>query len=203
MGLAMSKQQRDSLLDFIDLLHRWNATYNLTAIRDKAAMLDHHVIDCLAAVTPFRRESMSPSRRNVLDVGSGGGLPGVILAIMQPGSMVTCVDSVGKKAAFIRQVATSLQLGNLLALHARVESLKDHAFDFVVSRAFSSLAAFVQLTDQALAEGGIWMAMKGKTPEEEMRELPPDITVFHVELLQVPGHLVDRCLVWLRRTENE
>jgi 16S rRNA (guanine527-N7)-methyltransferase len=134
----------------------------------------------------------------VLDVGSGGGLPGVVLAAMCPTSKVICVDTVGKKAAFVRQAAMELGLPNLEGEHARVEKLRAPAFDLVTSRAFASLADFVSLTRQHLAAGGAWMAMKGKPPEAEMAALPPDIEMFHVEHLDVPGLAAERCLVWMR-----
>jgi 16S rRNA (guanine527-N7)-methyltransferase len=134
----------------------------------------------------------------VLDVGSGGGLPGVVLAAMCPTSKVICVDTVGKKAAFVRQAAMELGLPNLEGEHARVEKLRAPAFDLVTSRAFASLADFVSLTGQHLAAGGAWMAMKGQPPEAEMAALPPDIEMFHVEHLDVPGLAAERCLVWMR-----
>jgi 16S rRNA (guanine527-N7)-methyltransferase len=112
---------------------------------------------------------------------------------------VTCVDAVGKKAAFIRQVASQLQLPNLQAVHARVQDLKLPAFDLITSRAFASLADFTRWTTARLAPGGLWMAMKGKSPLEELAALPPDIEVFHVEPLNVPGLDAERCLVWMRR----
>lgn len=138
----------------------------------------------------------SPAVR-LLDVGSGGGLPGVVLAIGCPHLQVTCVDTVGKKAAFIRQVAAELKLPNLRAEHARVEQLNSR-FDLITSRAFASLLDFVSLTRDRMAEGAVWMAMKGKQPDEELAVLPPDVKVFHVEQLNVPGLDAQRCLVWMR-----
>ena len=126
-------------------------------------------------------------------------MPGVVIAILQPALTVTCVDAVGKKAAFIRQVASQLQLPNLQAVHARVQDLKLPAFDLITSRAFASLADFTRWTTARLAPGGLWMAMKGKSPLEELAALPPDIEVFHVEPLNVPGLDAERCLVWMRR----
>ncbi|MDP3611259.1 MAG: 16S rRNA (guanine(527)-N(7))-methyltransferase RsmG, partial [Rubrivivax sp.] len=134
----------------------------------------------------------------LLDVGSGGGLPGVVLAIMQPHLQVTCVDTVGKKAAFIRQVSGQLKLRNLQAVHARVEQMAGLAFDVITSRAFASLLDFVTLTRPLLAPGGAWLAMKGKTPTVEMAALPASVNVFHVEPLSVPGLEAERCLVWMR-----
>ena len=195
LAVPLTVAQRDKLERYLALLSQWNAVYNLTALRDPADMFSHHLADCLAVVPPLCREK--PSGR-VLDVGSGGGLPGVVLAIENTGWQVTCVDAVGKKAAFVRQVAGSLQLPNLQALHARIESLREPPFDLVVSRAFSSLADFTALTRPLLASGGVWAAMKGKEPADEVAALPADITVFHVEPVVVPGLDADRCLVWMR-----
>jgi 16S rRNA (guanine527-N7)-methyltransferase len=136
----------------------------------------------------------------LLDVGSGGGLPGVVVAILLPGWQVTCVDAVGKKMAFVRQVAGSLPLPNLRAEHARIEQLKQPAFDLITSRAFASLADFTRLTQPHLAPQGVWMAMKGRVPEDELAALPPAVQVFHVEQLSVPGMDAQRCLVWMRPT---
>lgn len=196
LGVSVSNEQSAQLLAFVDLLAHWNKTYNLTAVRDPAGMLTQHVVDCLAAVPALRRERRGG---RVLDVGSGGGLPGVVWAIMDPDVDVTCVDSVGKKAAFIRQVAAALGLRNLHGEHARVEALPSAGFDIVASRAFASLPDFVAATAAMLEAGGVWLAMKGKIPVDEMAALPAGVEVFHVEQLQVPGLEADRCLVWLRR----
>lgn len=181
---------------YVELLQRWNATYNLTAVRSPADILTHHLVDCLAVVPALQRHAAGG---RLLDVGSGGGLPGVVIALMLPDWQVTCVDSVGKKAAFVRQAAGALGLANLHAAHARVEALKAPAFDVVTARAFASLADLVRLTRPHLAPGGIWMAMKGRTPDDEIRDLPADVEVFHVEQLTVPGLDAQRCLVWMRR----
>ena len=195
LGLAAAVSQIDALQRYLDLLQRWNATYNLTAVREREAMLSQHLADCLAAVPPLTRLLKSG---RVLDVGSGGGLPGVVLAIMLPAIDVTCVDTVGKKTAFVRQVAGELRLPNLHAEHARVESLSVPPFDLITSRAFASLTDFVSLSRGLLKQGGVWMAMKGKAPEDEIALLPGDVKVFHVEQLVVPGLDADRCLVWMR-----
>jgi 16S rRNA (guanine527-N7)-methyltransferase len=203
LGLPLSTQQSAQLLDYMGLLHRWNATYNLTAIREPSTMLTHHVVDCLAAVAPLRREIAARRAKRLLDVGSGGGLPGVVFAVMEPEADVTCVESVGKKAAFLQQVSASLGLGNLHVAHARAEAMvAGPGFDIVVSRAFASLADFVELTEYTLADSGAWMAMKGKLPESEIAALPPLIEVFHVEPLTVPGLGAARCLIWMRHRES-
>jgi 16S rRNA (guanine527-N7)-methyltransferase len=184
---------------YLSLLAKWNSAYNLTAVRDPAKMRVQHLADCLAVVEPLRGRLGIDKPVRLLDVGSGGGLPGVVLAIAEPAWDVTCVDAVGKKAAFIRQVAAELELPNLHAEHARVERLHAPLFDVITSRAFASLADFTRLTDALLAPAGIWMAMKGKRPDDELAALPPNVTAFHVEPLAVPGLQAERCLVWMRQ----
>ena len=198
LGLAVDAVQVDALAGFLTLLQRWNATYNLTAVRDPEQMLVQHLADCLAVVAPLQRQLAASPQPRLLDVGSGGGLPGAVLAIMRPELDVTCVDAVGKKAAFVRQVAAELALPNLRAEHARVESLKLPPFDVIASRAFASLADFVAASRAQLAASGRWMAMKGKRPDAEMAVLPAQIEVFHVEPVFVPGLEAERCLIWMR-----
>lgn len=195
LGLTPTEAQISALTRYLDLLQHWNATYNLTAVRDRAAMITQHLADCLAVISPLQRRA---GQGRLLDVGSGGGLPGVVIAILLPGWDVTCVDAVAKKAAFVRQAAGVLALPNLHAIHKRVENLPAPPFDVIISRAFASLADFVALTHQHLAPCGAWAAMKGRAPEDEMAALPPDIDVFHVEPLHVPGLDAQRCLVWMQ-----
>lgn len=198
LGLDLSAEQQQCLLDYMALIQKWTKVYNLTAVRDPAEMLTHHLLDSLTAIAPLTRHTLSrPSR--VLDVGSGGGLPGVVLAICMPELNVTCVDTVAKKAAFVQQVAVSLRLPNLRGLHARVETLTD-SYQVICSRAFASLPDFVTWSRSALAEEGVWMAMKGKQPQDEIDALPKDVKVFQVEPLTVPGLQVERCMVWMRPT---
>ncbi len=194
-GLTVTPEQAAKLANYLDLLARWNTTYNLTAVRDREAMRTQHLADCLAVITPLQRHAAGG---RLLDVGSGGGLPGVVIAALLPAWQVTCVDAVGKKAAFVRQVAGSLPLPNLHAEHCRIEALKAPAFDVVTSRAFASLADFTSLTRQNLGPVGVWMAMKGRVPAEEITALPQEVEVFHVEQLTVPGLDAQRCLVWMR-----
>ena len=200
LGLALDSAQLTLLMDFLVLLQKWNKVYNLTAVRDPEEMLTHHLLDSLAAVLPLRRHVAqaglaAPVR--LLDVGSGGGLPGVVFAICCPGVDVSCVDTVGKKAAFVQQAAVQLRLPNLHGVHARVESLVT-PFEVVSCRAFAALADFTTWSRQALAPHGVWLAMKGKHPEEELAALPADVQVFHVEQLAVPGLGAERCIVWMR-----
>jgi 16S rRNA (guanine527-N7)-methyltransferase len=194
--LDLSAEQQQRLLDYMALIQKWTKVYNLTAVRDPAEMLTHHLLDSLTAIAPLTRHTLGQPIR-VLDVGSGGGLPGVVLAICMPELSVTCVDTVAKKAAFVQQVAVSLKLSNLRGLHARVETLTD-PYQVICSRAFASLPDFVTWSRSALAEGGVWMAMKGKHPQDEIEALPVDVKVFHVEPLTVPGLDVERCMVWMR-----
>jgi 16S rRNA (guanine527-N7)-methyltransferase len=196
LGLDLSAEQQQRLLDYMALIQKWTKVYNLTAVRDPAEMLTHHLLDSLTAIAPLTRHTLGQPIR-VLDVGSGGGLPGVVLAICMPELNVTCVDTVAKKAAFVQQVAVSLKLSNLRGLHARVETLTD-PYQVICSRAFASLPDFVTWSRSALAEGGVWMAMKGKHPQDEIEALPEDVKVFHVEPLTVPGLDVERCMVWMR-----
>ncbi len=201
LGLDLEESTQDRLLAYLDLIAKWTRVYNLTAVRDAQEMLSHHLLDSLAVIAPLRREMANLQRavdsRSLLDVGSGAGLPGVVIAIVCPDVQVTCVDTVAKKAAFIQQVAVSLKLPNLKGLHARVESLTQ-PFDVICSRAFASLLDFTQWSRSALAEDGIWLAMKGKHPEQELQVLPKDVKVFHVEPLNVPSLGAERCIVWMR-----
>jgi 16S rRNA (guanine527-N7)-methyltransferase len=199
MGVTLSGAQTDLLLRYVTLIQKWNKVYNLTALRDPGDMFTHHLLDSLAAVAPLQRHLTSRGRGSarLLDVGSGAGLPGVVFAICCPELTVSCVDTVGKKAAFIQQAAAELGLRNLRGVHARVESLSE-PFDVVSSRAFASLVDFTSWSKSALASDGVWLAMKGKTPTEEIAALPPAVEVFHVEQLTVPGLDAERCIVWLR-----
>jgi 16S rRNA (guanine527-N7)-methyltransferase len=204
LNLSFSEVQISHLLTYQTLIQKWNKVYNLTSVRDPVEMLTHHLLDSLAIIGPLRKhldelQRTAPSQAvQLLDVGSGAGLPGVVIAICCPQVRVDCVDTVGKKAAFIQQVAVSLKLKNLRGVHARVENLTDH-YQVITSRAFASLADFTTWSVSTLDEGGTWIAMKGKHPTEELAELPASAKVFHVEQLSVPGLNADRCLIWLRK----
>jgi 16S rRNA (guanine527-N7)-methyltransferase len=199
LGLVADAEQRRRVLAYVSLLQRWNAVHNLSATRNIADLLEQHVVDCLAIVPSLRRHAASRPL-TVLDAGTGAGLPAVVLAIMQPQWALSAVDSVGKKVAFLRQVCGELGLANLHPRHARLERLvpNDGRFDLVTSRAFASLPQLVATTSQVIAPSGVWAAMKGKAPEEEIRDLPPECQLFHVEQLVVPGLDARRCLVWMK-----
>ncbi len=215
LALDLNDVKIDQLLNYLDLIAKWTRVYNLTAVRDPAEMLTHHLLDSLAVIAPLRRvlatlqsHSLTPgdgvanagvSRAQLLDVGSGAGLPGVVIAICCPQLGVDCVDAVSKKAAFIRQVAVTLGLSNLRGVHARVETMTEK-YTVISSRAFASLADFTRWSAPVIASAGVWLAMKGRCPEDEIAALPDEIKVFHVEQLRVPGLGAERCIVWLRRT---
>ena len=221
LDLTLADEQQTQLLAYMDLIAKWTKVYNLTAVRDANEMLTHHLLDSLAVIAPLRRElaklnlpsesvvlapvgvqgssvtKLAQTKFNLLDVGAGAGLPGIVIAITCPDVSVTCVDTVAKKAAFIQQVAATLKLPNLKGLHARVEGLAQ-PYDVVCSRAFASLIDFTTWSRAALASHGVWMAMKGKHPDQELEVLPEDVHVFHVEQLQVPGLDAERCIIWMR-----
>jgi 16S rRNA (guanine527-N7)-methyltransferase len=199
LGLVLTDEQQSHLLAYMDLIAKWTKVYNLTSVRDADEMLTHHLLDSLAVIAPLRRElaGLALPHIRLLDVGSGAGLPGIVIAITCPDVWVTCVDTVAKKAAFIQQVAATLRLPNLKGLHARVESLQE-PYDVVCSRAFASLLDFTSWSHTALAPHGVWMAMKGKDPAQEIAALPAGVDVFHVEQLHVPGLDAERCIVWMR-----
>lgn len=215
LGVVLTPEQSTRLSDYAQMLLRWNQVYNLTALKAPQEVFSHHVLDSLSITAPLQRmlglttpESPSDPEAPVamLDVGSGGGLPGVVLAHAHPHWHVDCVDTVAKKSAFIQQVAAQLQLPNLRAFHSRVEALRPGqagvpkiGYRVITSRAFASLADFVTLSAHLLAPQGVWLAMKGKTPDEELTQLPSGVEVFHVEPLQVPHLEAQRCIVWMRQ----
>lgn len=200
LQLHLSDQQVEQLLAYQAMIAKWTQVYNLTSVRDPAEMMTHHLLDSLAAVPALQRYLQGAGLEQgsrLLDVGSGAGLPGVVIAICCPTVAVSCVDTVAKKAAFIKQAALALKLPNLTGLHARVESIT-RSFDVICSRAFASLADFTNWSAGALAPHGVWMAMKGKHPADELQALPQNIAMFHVEQLKVPGLDAERCILWLR-----
>lgn len=196
LGVGLDDRQTTALLAYLALISKWNRVHNLTAIRDPAEMVAHHLLDSLTTVAPLAREC--PDATRVLDVGSGAGLPGVVIATARPALHVTCIDAVAKKAAFVRQAAAELRLPNLHAVHGRVEALDAPPFDAIVARAYASLADFTAQTRRVASPTTRWLAMKGRRPDDEISALPPDLTVFHVEQTSIPGVAAERCLVWIR-----
>lgn len=191
LGLALSGEAQAKLLSYLALLDKWNRVYNLTAVRDAERMVSHHLLDSLAAVPYFTGHA-------VLDVGSGGGLPGIPLAIARPELQVTLIDSVAKKTAFLLQVKAELGLANLDVVTGRVEDFRpETGFDVITSRAFSDLREFVSLTRHLLNPGGRWLAMKGLYPNEEIALLTPDVKVSANHTLVVPGLGASRHLIVL------
>lgn len=190
LGIVVDERQREQLLGLVALLHKWNRAYNLTAVRDVEAMVSRHVLDS-ASVASFVHGP------RLLDVGAGPGLPGIVLAILNPALAVTLVDSNGKKVRFQRQAVMELGLTNVTPSQARVETFSDQPFDQVISRAFASLVDFVTLTRQLPKAGGQWLAMKGPGADEELRELPPGICLHQRHLLKVPFETAQRQLLVL------
>ena len=194
MNTCVSQEQQEKLLAYLDLLYKWNRVYSLTALKEEDQAVSHHLLDSLS-ILPFVPTG------NLLDVGSGGGTPGIPLAIARPELAVTLLDSNTKKAAFLRQAAIEVGLNNIAVHSGRVEQYHpDTGFAAITSRAFAELADFVSLSKHLLAPGGRWLAMKGVRPEEEMAHLPDDVGVDAAYPLTVPGINGERHLVVLRRT---
>ena len=201
LGLQLDSSQADTLARYAALLMRWNAVHNLTAIEAPAHVLSHHLLDSLAIVPEVQRIANQRSIR-ILDVGAGGGLPGVALAIAAPNLRVTLVDKVQKKIAFLTQAKIELALNNIDCVHSRVETLQiESPFELIVSRAFASLTEFVGLSRHLLASQGWWLAMKGALPSDELAELThsmPDVRVSRTVRLQVPYLDAERHLVLMQ-----
>src|SRR5262245_52537471 len=199
LGLPIDDVQVDRLLKYLMLLDRWNRVHSLSAWKSPSDLLVRHVFDGLTLVGPLRRFAGGKPLR-ILDAGSGPGFPAVVLALMQPGWLVTAVDAVAKKIAFVTQAAAEVGVGNLIGTHGRLEKLASpEPFDVVVSRAFGSLDALTRQTRHLLAPAGAWVAQKGLRPDDEIAKLQEDLEVFHVEPVTVPDLQAERCLVWLRR----
>jgi 16S rRNA (guanine527-N7)-methyltransferase len=212
LEVALPEELVEKVGAYITLLQKWNRTYNLTAIREPEQMLTHHVLDALSIVPTLDRVlapvlANAPEAR-LLDVGSGGGIPGLMLAMARPTWQVTMVDAVQKKMAFVAQAIAELRLTNAQALTGRVESLRVEAqvppmrYDLAVSRAFSDLATFIKGSRHLLAPHGVWAAMKGAVPKAEIAALPADISVRAIETLVVPGLDARRHLILLEHTHG-
>ncbi|WP_301117214.1 16S rRNA (guanine(527)-N(7))-methyltransferase RsmG [Pusillimonas sp. (ex Stolz et al. 2005)] len=199
LQLDLTDKTQALLLEYLAQMQRWNRTYNLTAIRDPGQMLVQHIVDSLAVIRPMQQALDFRSEAVIVDVGSGAGLPGVVIALACPGWQVHCVDAVEKKMAFVRQMAGVLGLPNLTARHERIESIQPLGADIVVSRAFASLVDFATLAGAHVRPGGHLLAMKGRHPEEEIDALHKqgNWKVQSVQQLQVPLLEAQRCLVWI------
>jgi 16S rRNA (guanine527-N7)-methyltransferase len=197
LGLSLSEAGLQTTATYAALLQKWNKTYNLTAVRDPQGILALHLFDSLA-VLPY----LTPGARNLIDIGSGAGLPGIPLAIARPDLSITLLDSNSKKSAFQRQAVIELGLRNVSVINARVEQFKpDKGYDLIISRAFSELADFVSASSHLLAPVGMWLAMKGLYPEKEIAALPLGVDVRGVFPLSVPGVEAERHLIALQITD--
>jgi 16S rRNA (guanine527-N7)-methyltransferase len=195
MNLALSQEQQNKLMDYLALMFKWNSVYNLTSLRDPMQMVTHHLLDSLAAVPAFAGAA------RVLDVGAGGGLPGIVLAIVRPDMSVSMIDTVHKKTAFLTQVKAELGLANVTVYTMRVEQLQvSDKFDVITSRAFADLSDFVNWSSHLLAERGRYIALKGVAPKDEQERLPAQWKVTKVEPLQVPRLGAERHLVFIEHS---
>ena len=189
LDCTTSEVQLNQLKQYVDLLHRWNKTYNLTSIRDPREMIPVHIFDSLSVASYIKGE-------NCLDVGSGGGLPGIPLAIMQPQRQFTLLDTNGKKTRFMQQAVIELGLSNVKVLQTRVETHKfNNLFDTIISRAFASVLKFVNTSSRHLAKNGQILAMKGQYPEDELSRLPAEFTMKYAKKLEVPEIVGGRCII--------
>ena len=194
LGVALPAGAVERLLDYQALLERWNAAYNLTAVRDPAEMVTRHLLDSLAILPYVQGETLA-------DLGTGPGLPGIPLAIAAPGRQILLVDSNGKKVRFLREAIRALKLDDVCAVQSRVEDVEG-TFDCVTARAFASLADMLGWGGHLLAPGGVWLAMKGRLPAEELPGVPPGFALRGVHALAVPGLDAERSLVVLGRAAD-
>lgn len=193
VGMELSEKQCEQLVTFGRLLIQWNKVYNLTRLASEQDVLKLHILDSLAFVAAINGRHLP----RVLDVGSGGGLPAIPLAVVRPETQVVMVDSVQKKTVFLQQVIMKTGLKNACVLHSRVEDLPNACFNAVTCRAFATLSKIVFLTRRFLVADGEWLLMKGKNPRDEIRDLEPDVLVKEDRKLVVPGTDLDRCLIVL------
>ena len=199
--IVVSSQPIDRLLEYLALFIKWNKAYNLSAIREPREMLSKHLIDSLSIVSYLANE---PEQRRLLDVGTGGGLPGIVLAIVFPDREFTLLDSAGKKMRFLFQVKQALTLENVTIENRRVESYRpDDLFDGVVSRAFASLQNMTSCCHHLLREGGNFWAMKGLSPDDELRELEKHYIVDACHKIALPQDIGERCLVVLKTDQSQ
>lgn len=194
LGFVVEAEEQKKMMKYLGLLQKWNHTYNLTAIDKIERMVSHHLLDAIA-VLPYLKAG------RWLDVGSGAGLPGLILALMRPDWEFELLDSSSKKCSFIQQATIELNIKNIQITCARVQDYKKvKKFDGIISRAFTKLNKFVVLTHHLLLPGGVWVAMKGLSPDQELEQLPTGIMLKRIISLQVPGMNSERCLVILEET---
>lgn len=195
LDLPLWAAQREQLMDYLALMAKWNSVYNLTSLRDPMQMVTHHLLDSLAAVAAFE------GVKSVLDVGAGGGLPGLVLAIARPDMQVSLIDTVHKKTAFLTQVKAELGLANVSVYTMKVQDLKAGPFEVITSRAFADLSDFVNWSGHLLAEGGRFIALKGVAPAEEQQRLPQEWKVQELRPLRVPKLEAERHLVFIQRNQ--
>lgn len=203
LNIKLTAEQKNKLINYLEQLSKWNKVYNLTAIQNKNEMLVRHILDSLAVI-PYLNKLKTNIRKdniNIVDVGSGGGLPGVIIATMDSRFKVNCVDSVHKKTAFVQQMRSRLELKNLSAMHSRVEDLKNKGYDILIARAFSTLKTIIHLAGKHVLPNGYIVAMKGKKPTKEIKEIK-QITgwqIHSIAPLNVPFLDAERSLVILKK----
>lgn len=208
LALDLSESKQSLLIDYLSELQKWNRTYNLTALRTVEDMLIQHIFDCLAVVPALEAyEKKNSFTANVIaDIGSGAGLPAVVLAIVRPQARIISVDAVQKKTSFVQHVANKLGLVNLEPRHSRVEAIKNISADLVISRAFTSLPNFIDLTSHLVSQNGVLAAMKSRQLETEITELKDkqgNWFVHQVDEINVPDMQATRYVAWLRRKNNE
>ena len=196
MGLKLTTAQQLLLLEYVALLKKWNSTYNLTALRDESKMISHHILDSLSLLSYIK------DAKTLMDVGSGGGMPGIPTAICRPDLQITLLDSNTKKTTFLQQVVIELGLSNVTVASGRVEAMHDKDVDVVTSRAFAELADFISLTKHLLNENGYWAAMKGVYPYEELEHVPASVEVEKVEKIEIPMLQGERHMVIMRPTKG-
>lgn len=193
MGLDLSGEQQDKLLAYVEMLKKWNKTYNLTALRDESQIISHHLLDSLT-LPPYLEGAQT-----MLDVGSGGGQPGIPAAVCRPDLQITLLDANTKKTSFLQQAAIELELKNVRIVSGRVEAVQGLRADVITSRAFAELADFVNWTAHLLQDGGCWAAMKGVYPAAEIDRLPDSVCVERVDKIRVPQLNAERHMVILRK----
>jgi 16S rRNA (guanine527-N7)-methyltransferase len=208
LELVLTHEQVEKLEAYLLELAKWNKTYNLTAIKSVEDMRVQHIYDSLAILPKIRKVELQHDRKleKVLDVGSGAGLPGIVLAIAADAITVTCIDTVQKKSAFVAHIAAKLNLDNLVSVHGRVEQLMEHQADLVISRAFASLSDFAHLAGKHVNSSGLMAAMKSKQVQKDVDELAAktnDWVVMQVDQVNVPGMNAERYMVWLQRNKED